>query len=179
MEEDGRGGQEPGADKDVRIEGVVVDEEAREAIRRAAEAAGTSIRQFVGRAALAAASGEGAQLARLEHLAEIQGELMGQLAELRDGLESIAATTEKMLAHHVETQDRVLEMLGPVLETCRTVTTGLAVINRLAGGLAANGYACELLARLCQHLGVDPGEPPPGCGDRLDDVHPPRGGGTA
>lgn len=97
-----------------RIDAVVESEEDRDRIYAAAEAAQQSARVFVGQAALRAASPEGMEIARLEHITEAQEKLTAeletlktQLLELGANLNRVATTAAQSVARHDETHKQL------------------------------------------------------------------------
>ena len=89
-----------------RIEGRVDSEEDRERISRAAKAKGVSASRFIGHAALEAANSE-MQIARLEHITQIQEGLTQQLQALRDDLITLMQMNKESAARHAKTQDQL------------------------------------------------------------------------
>lgn len=96
-----------------RIEGRVDSEEDRESIYQAAKKNGLPASRFIGRAALEAAN-SGAQIARLEHITQIQEKLTSELGTLKQQLQGLSAdlsrvvnTSARSVAHHAETHEQL------------------------------------------------------------------------
>lgn len=104
--------------KEVRIDAVVETEEDRQKISAAAEIAQQSARVFVGQAALRAASPESMQIARLEHITQVQEgltlqleTLKRQLQELGGTLTKVCNTSAKSVSQHAETHEQLGEAM--------------------------------------------------------------------
>lgn len=179
----------------IRIDAVVETEDDRDQIYRAADEAQQSIRVFVGQAALRAASPEGMQMARLEHITQVQEKLTAelemlkaQLQELSANLATVVKTSAKSVAQHdethkqlafaiaqrerlqsqltdslrrqEETHGRLIAMLGPIENTSRAVTEGLAKVSDIhlrmgrPDEMDSVRMACRMMARIMDHLGI-------------------------